>query len=134
MIGEVAAIASNLTEIRVGLGVHKHETYKNYWDITPEFVNRLNHLLELNDTMNVSMYAPYASFTKEDIVRDAVRLGVPYKKTWTCYDPVVQLTPNGVKYSPCLKCEACVERQQAGVHAGVSDVNSYQIKQITVTQ
>ncbi len=122
-IGEIAAIAAGVTEVRVGLGVHKHTEYKNYWDISPEFVKRLNHLLELNDCMSVKMYAPYADSTKDEIVRDALKLGVPIHSTWTCYEPV----KDDNVYKPCLKCEACIERQKAGDLADYPNVNDYSV-------
>jgi 7-cyano-7-deazaguanine synthase len=125
MIGEIAAMANDLKEVRVGLGVHKHETYKNYWDITPTFVKKLNELLELNDCVKISMYAPYKDFTKKEIIQDAIRLGLPYELTWTCYNPVTKQTLNGIRYKPCLKCEACHERQKAGDELGVTNINDY---------
>jgi len=135
MVGEIAAIASSKTEVRIGLGIHKHSEYdRDYWDITPEFVKRLNFLFELNDCMNVEMYAPYAEDPKSTIVRDAIKMGVPYKNTWTCYNPaykpLLKNTADGtvtVDVSPCLKCEACIERQKAGEEANIHDINDYKI-------
>ncbi len=125
VIGEIAAIASGITEIKIGLGIHKHETYtRDYWDISPEFVSRLNDLFKLNDCMAVEMYAPYAKKTKDEIVRDAIRLGVPYKLTWTCYSPILVAD----SYLPCHVCEACIERQKAGEKAGIKDINDYEVK------
>ncbi len=127
MIGEIAVIADSRTELAIGLGIHKHSQYdRDYWDISPEFVNRLNHLFELNDCVDVKMYSPYVNEPKSSIVKDAVRLGVPYEETWTCYEPLefIGVEP-AITYKPCLKCEACVERQQAGDEAGVPDINDY---------
>jgi 7-cyano-7-deazaguanine synthase len=130
MIGEIATIASGETEVRIGLGVHKHsDVYpRDYWDISPEFVNRLNHLFELNEDIKVEMYAPYANHYKSEIVQDAITLGVPLAKTWTCYQPVeFQLEKSITKFSPCLKCEACLEREAAGKQANYSDINDYHL-------
>lgn len=129
MIGEIAAIASGQTELKIGLGIHKHSQYnRDYWDITPEFINRLNHLFELNDCIDVSMYAPYADVPKSAIVQDTIRLGIPYEKTWTCYDPIKVFLGQGIyKYSPCLKCEACIEREEAGKEAGLDNINNYHV-------
>lgn len=130
MVGEIAVIADGGHELAIGLGVHKHSEYdRDYWDISPEFVNRLNHLFELNDCASVKMYAPYADVFKSEIVKDAVRLGVPYEDTWTCYDPVFIDGDfiSGDFYQPCLLCEACVERQSAGDKAGVPEINDYKI-------
>ncbi len=124
VIGEVAAIASGISEIKIGLGVHKHTEYdRDYWDISPEFVDRLNALLALNDCMKTSMYAPYADKTKDQIVLDAIELKVPIELTWTCYDPTLIVN----SYLPCHVCEACVERQKAGDLAGYPGINDYSI-------
>ena len=132
MIGEIAAIAGGRTEIKIGLGIHKHTEYdRDYWDIKPEFVDALDKVFSLNDCIDVSMYAPYANSEKSEIVKDALRLGVPYEKTWTCYDPqqhtIGDQIPGTaiVEYTPCLKCEACIEREKAGQAAGVNNINNY---------
>ncbi len=124
MVGEIAAIASGNTEIKIGLGVHKHTQYdRDYWDISPEFVRKINEVFALNDCIDVSMYAPYADKTKDEIVKDAIGLGVPIELTWTCYDPQ---EVNGV-FLPCHVCEACVERQTAGDKASYPHINDYEI-------
>jgi 7-cyano-7-deazaguanine synthase len=133
MVGEVAAIAGNIKEIKVGLGVHKHETYtKDYWDISPEFVEALDNILNLNDCVDINMYAPYADKFKADIVKDAVKLKVPIFSTWTCYNPQEIILhedkarmQNFIEYQPCMKCEACVERQKAGDEADFPNINNY---------
>lgn len=129
MVGEIAGIAEGLTEVKVGLGIHSHSDVYNrdYWDITPEFVDRLNAVFALNDSMQISIYAPYAKVLKSEIVKDAIRLGVPYELTWTCYNPVKTITPKGSRYRPCLKCEACQERALAGKVAGAENINNYDI-------
>lgn len=134
-IGEIISIKRNITSLKIGLGVHKHssDVYSkgDYWDITPEFVNRLNHLFALNDCVSVSVYAPYADQNKSKIVEDVVRLEVPFSFTWTCYDPQEHIIDNGipgtalVRTIPCLKCEACIERELAGKEAGVDNINEY---------
>ena len=129
MIGEIAAIAEDLTEVKIGLGIHKHsDVYsRDYWDITPEFVIRLNSVLALNDSIKVRIYAPYINTLKSEIVKDAVRLGVPYEITWTCYNPIHKISISEEIFKPCLKCEACRERARAGEEAGVSDINQYSL-------
>lgn len=130
MVGEIICLTEDITELKVGIGVHKHsaDSYKkDYWDITPEFVEKLQLLFKLNDGLNVEVYAPYASEFKEAIVRDAIDLDVPYKKTWTCYDPVKNVYGDTDTFTPCHKCEACLERQIQGMKAGVDDINDYEI-------
>ena len=140
MVGEIQAMTEDINEIAVAIGVHKHssESYKkDYWDITPEFVNRLNSIFELNDGLKVTVYAPYANLYKEAIIKDAIDLDVPYKLTWSCYSPVTHefTTAEGVESvetTPCLKCEACLEREIQGSKVGVDDINDYRIVKIRI--
>ncbi len=133
MVGEVAAIAGGFTEIRVGLGVHRHQEYsKDYWDISPDFVHALDNIFKLNDCIKVSMYAPYVDEPKSSIVKDAIKFNVPVFSTWTCYEPqskIVEIARTHyrhlVEYHPCLKCEACVERQKAGDEVDFGNINNY---------
>ena len=136
MVGEIICLTEDLEELWVGIGVHKHssDSYKkDYWDITPEFVDKLNNVIQLNDGLRCKIYAPYASEFKESIVRDAVDLDVPYKLTWTCYDPVKTVYGDTDSYTPCLKCEACLERSIQGLKAGVDDINDYEVNLERIT-
>jgi len=130
MIGEIAAIAEELTEVKVGLGIHAHsDVYeRDYWDITPQFVEKLNAVFALNDSMDIGIYAPYSNVLKSEIVKDAIRLQVPYDLTWTCYNPVKKELLTTIKYTPCLKCEACQERARAGEQAKIYDINQYSLE------
>lgn len=139
MVGEIIILTEDLSALYVGIGVHKHssDSYKkDYWDITPAFVEKLNEVMKLNDGIKCRVYAPYAEDFKEAIIRDAIDLDVPYKDTWTCYNPKItgvdfseeSSEKSYTLYEPCLKCEACLERQTQGEKAGVDDINDYEIK------
>jgi len=129
MIGEIVAIASDLNEVKIGLGIHAHtDIYsRDYWDITPKFVEKLNEVFALNDSIDIKIYAPYANVLKSEIVSEAIRLGIPYEKTWTCYSPIKTEMIGGTRYKPCLTCEACRERQKAGEEAGINNINYYSL-------
>lgn len=58
--------------------------------------------------------APLLEFTKAEIVRRAVALGVPLAETRSCYDP----DPAG---RACGACDACVLRRRGFEEAGVRD-------------
>ncbi len=129
VIGEIIALAKNYDEVYVGLGVHKHseEAYgehRDYWDITPNFIEKLKELLALNDVKKIEVFAPFVDITKDEVVRRGIRLKVPFNKTWTCYNPKIE---NGIA-KPCLECEACKERALAGKRAKVDSINKYSIK------
>jgi 7-cyano-7-deazaguanine synthase len=131
MLGELIALTEDITEVAVAIGIHKHSTAsykKDYWDITPEFAEALDKLFKLNDVVKFSIYAPYADKFKEEIIRDALELEVPYNKTWSCYDPqILDYTTYIQIAKPCLKCEACLEREMQAINAGVDDINDYEL-------
>lgn len=128
VIGEILANDLDIDELALGLGIHMHSDIyaKDYWDISPQFASKLADLLDLNDNVQMSVYAPYKDEMKSAIVADVKNLGVPYELTWTCYDP--QLVENDT-YVPCHVCEACLERKTQADVVGLGDViNDYRIK------
>jgi len=131
MVGESVMIDSNYEELYIGLGIHKHSDVnytKDYWDITSQFSDNLAQIFKLNDNITTKIFAPYAISFKGAIIKDALELNVPYRKTWTCYDPVK--TPIGddiISYSACHECEACMERQMFGDKYGATDINETNI-------
>jgi hypothetical protein len=54
-------------------------------------------------------------WSKTEIVRQALRLGVPIERTWSCYS-------GGT--SPCGVCDSCRIRDDALLEAGRSDLSS----------
>jgi len=128
VIGEVLANDKGIEEVSLGLGIHQHSDIyaKDYWDISPEFAERLGSLLALNDNIKFSVYAPYKNGMKSAIIEDMLDMGVPYDLTWTCYNPQQQENDT---YVPCLKCEACLERSSQAVGIGYEDtINEYSVK------
>lgn len=124
MIGELISLEKDEEyDVYIGIGVHKHSDIyeKDYWDITPEFIEALANVFKLNDNINLKLYAPYKYNTKTELIKDSLRLNVPYKETWTCYNPNVK-----EKVAvPCLECEACLEREKAFINNDVNDGNNY---------
>ena len=60
----------------------------------------------------VKVIAPFVSWTKKDVVKKGLELGVPYELTWSCYE-------GGEK--PCGKCGTCIDRAAAFEANGVKD-------------
>ncbi|MBU0720228.1 7-cyano-7-deazaguanine synthase [bacterium] len=121
VFGEVYALAEDLERVELCLGIHKHTTYKEYWDIKPEFANAMKIVFGLNDAITVEVDAPFVDFTKEKIIETTKNLNVPYKLTWTCYEP--QEKEQNL-FVPCNKCDACIERQEFAVNT-IPDINEY---------
>lgn len=96
---------SNQCQI-VYLGIQAHDLY-SYWDTTPEFMNAVNKVAELNRHNLISMKAPFVAMEKAEEIKIGYELGVPYKDTWTCYRG-----PNE-KGEACGVCPSCAERKGA---------------------
>ena len=58
------------------------------------------------------MEAPFVEWSKADIVKRGLELGVPYELTWSCYE--------GGNY-PCGACGTCIDRNRAFELNGVRD-------------
>ena len=58
----------------------------------------------------------FIEMTKAEIVRTGAALGVPFDKTWSCYQ--------GGRVH-CGKCGTCIERREAFNKAGIPDPTVY---------
>ena len=56
--------------------------------------------------------APLVRWNKSQVVKEGLRLGVPYELTWSCYE-------GGDK--PCGKCGTCIDRAKAFADNSVAD-------------
>ncbi len=94
-----------------------------YPDTRPEFVEALEKAInegssivfnakKLGKKASIKIYAPFIKLKKKDVVKEALKLGVPLELTWTCYR-------GGER--PCGRCPACVTRLRAFMEAGVPD-------------
>ncbi|MEQ8676578.1 MAG: 7-cyano-7-deazaguanine synthase QueC [Aggregatilineales bacterium] len=108
------AWAETLGVNEVYYGAQKHDIY-GYWDTTPEFVNHVNALYKLSPS-HINIVAPFLNFSKADILRIGLELGVDYSKTWSCY---------AGEEVACGICPTCVERVKAFETLGISDPIPY---------
>jgi 7-cyano-7-deazaguanine synthase len=96
--------------------------YSGYPDCRPEFLRAFEKVARLATRAGVSgrplrIRAPLLRLSKAEIVKLGTRLGVPYRVTQSCYDPV------GTR--ACGRCDACVLRQKGFAEAGVPDPTLY---------
>ncbi len=123
VFAETLAYFEGLEDTTVCIGIHKHTTYKPYWDITADFANAVQNVVSLNNAMKVTVATPFVDWTKSDIVKYMVEKEIPFELTWTCYEPQIE----GEYYEPCKKCQACIERENAGMENNISNINKYKI-------
>ncbi len=109
------AQAETLDVGRVYYGAQQHDLY-GYWDTTPDFVDRLNAVYQLNRHRPVQILAPFVRQSKAELLRLGLELGVDYALTWSCYagDDLA-----------CGRCPTCAERLSAFAAVGQSDPLAY---------
>jgi len=107
-----------------------------YPDCRPPFVHAVSTALVMATYEGISIHAPYLYKSKSEIVQIGHSLGVPFKDTWSCYDPVRVImistwsgpgatsTESDV-YVHCGQCGTCRERIEAFEKARVRDPTSY---------
>ncbi|MBC2593271.1 7-cyano-7-deazaguanine synthase QueC [Ruficoccus amylovorans] len=87
-----------------------------YPDCREEFTDALDKTIRMADWHEVFVHRPYVQMTKAGIVARGAELGVPFEKTWSCYQ-------GGDKH--CGRCGTCIERREAFHLAGVEDPTPY---------
>jgi len=97
--------------------------YSGYPDCRPEFVEAFETLANLGTKAGVEgkrfqIHTPLIKFSKADIVRKSVELGVDLSFTHSCYDP----SPEGLA---CGECDSCLLRLKGFREAGIHDPIRY---------
>ena len=93
--------------------------YSGYPDCRPAFIQAFERLAALATKAGVEgqplrVHTPLIDWTKADIIRRGVELGVDYGLTHSCYDPA----PDG---RPCTRCDSCRLRARGFEEAGLPD-------------
>ena len=104
------------------LGVNAID-YSGYPDCRPEFTEAFENLANVGTKAAVEgrrfqIHTPLIKFSKAEIIRKAVDLGVDLSLTHSCYDP----TPEGL---PCGECDSCLLRLKGFREAGIKDPIRY---------
>jgi 7-cyano-7-deazaguanine synthase len=97
--------------------------YSGYPDCRPAFIEAFERLANLATKAGVEghalrVHAPLIEWSKADIVREGVRLGVDFSVTVSCY----RADAGG---RACGHCDACVLRARGFADAGVADPTHY---------
>lgn len=102
---------------RVYIGAHS-EDFSGYPDCRPAFFEAFQTVVDVGtkpDT-TITIEAPFATWSKTDIVERGTELGVPFESTVSCYRAGTVA---------CGTCDACAYRLQAFRSAGVRDPLEY---------
>jgi 7-cyano-7-deazaguanine synthase len=104
------------------LGVNAID-YSGYPDCRPEFIEAFQTLANLATKAGVEgrrfhVHTPLIKFSKSEIIRKAVELGVDLSLTHSCYDP----SPEGLA---CGQCDSCLLRLKGFREAEIKDPIRY---------
>ncbi|MFC1807560.1 7-cyano-7-deazaguanine synthase QueC [Candidatus Omnitrophota bacterium] len=111
-----ASYAETLGADRIFIGANQID-YSGYPDCRDNFLQAFNHALDKGtkrgaEGKRIKIEAPLIRKNKRDIIRSAIKLGVPLKYTWSCYKG---------EERPCLRCDSCVIRANGFKDAGIDD-------------
>lgn len=91
--------------------------YSGYPDCRPEYFEAAEKMIRLGTKAGVegkafAIKSPLLKMSKKEIVLLGARLGVPFQKTWSCYQG---------QEKPCGTCDSCVLRAKGFREANVKD-------------
>ena len=117
------AIGLSLAEARgadrLVLGVNAVD-YSGYPDCRPDYLKAFQDLADLSSRAGreghgPKLWAPLVEWSKKQIAEEALHLGVPIERTWSCYSG---------EDVPCGVCDSCRIRDEALLAAGRPDLCS----------
>ncbi|WP_246308185.1 7-cyano-7-deazaguanine synthase QueC [Halorarum salinum] len=98
-------------------GAHS-EDFSGYPDCRPAFFETFEAMVDVGTKpeTTIAIKAPFAEWSKTDIVERGAALDVPFEHTWSCYRD---------EAPACGTCDACAFRLQAFRRAGIRDPIEY---------
>ena len=126
--------AETLKASDIFIGVNALD-YSGYPDCRPEYIAAFEQMARLATAepalKSLNIQTPLATMRKKDIVNEGLRVGVDFRLTHTCYDPVEspEVENSEDSASPtvmaCGTCDACSLRQKGFLEAGIDDPIAY---------
>jgi 7-cyano-7-deazaguanine synthase len=103
--------------VAVFIGAHS-EDFSGYPDCRPEFFEAFQRVVDVGTkpATIIKLVAPFVEFSKTDIAKRGLELGVLYEDTWSCYREDAPA---------CGTCDACAFRLQAFQQLGEQDPIEY---------
>ena len=105
------ALSNGCTEIYYG--IHIDDAAGNaYPDCSKDFNDSINKAIYLGSGGQLTVKAPFVDMNKSDVIARGLKLNVPYRLTWSCYEGSDR---------PCGKCGTCLDRAAAFRANGIND-------------
>lgn len=115
MLSVAFAIAASEGKANVAYAAHSGDHFI-YADCRPSFTRAFQVMENVVLDRRVWLHTPFLALKKSDIVELGQKWGVPYDRTWSCYE-------GGEIH--CGLCGTCYERREAFALAGVADPTRY---------
>ena len=101
-------------EIFIGANVMD---YSGYPDCRPAYISAFQRLANLAtkramEGKPILIRVPLLNLSKAEIIKWGTELGVPYEKTWSCYEGGEE---------PCGVCDSCILRERGFREVGMQD-------------
>ena len=112
-LSSAASFALSMDCCTIYYGAHADDAAGSaYPDCSTVFNDAMNKAIYEGSGKQLNVVAPFINSHKADVVKEGLRLGVPYKYTWSCYEG---------KDKPCGHCGTCIDRANAFKLNGVED-------------
>ncbi len=112
-LSSAASIALSKNCDIIYYGAHSDDAAGNaYPDCSEVFNDAIGRAIYEGSGQKLKIEAPFVNWTKKDVVKEGLRLKVPYELTWSCYEGLDK---------PCGICGTCIDRAAAFAANGVSD-------------
>ncbi|MDP8234195.1 MAG: 7-cyano-7-deazaguanine synthase QueC [Candidatus Saelkia tenebricola] len=108
--------AEAISADEVFIGVNAVD-YSGYPDCRPDFIKAFQKAVDLGiksvvEGKKIKISVPLINLSKKEIIELGLKLGVPFKDTWSCYS-------GGA--NPCNRCDSCLIRRKGFQDAGIKD-------------
>lgn len=112
-LSAAASMAISLKCTYIYYGAHMDDAAGNaYPDCSEAFYNSMNTAIYEGSGKVLKVEAPFISCNKAKVVKEGLRLNVPYELTWSCYIGETK---------PCGCCGTCIDRKRAFEANGMID-------------
>lgn len=117
-LSTAASLALSFNCSVIYYGAHSDDAAGNaYPDCSEAFHKAISQAIYEGSGGQVRLEAPFVGLHKADVVKEGLRLHVPYEKTWSCYEG---------HEKPCGRCGTCLDRIKAFELNGVKDPLEYE--------
>ena len=104
-LATAASVAISRNCEAIYYGAHSDDAAGSaYPDCSAEFNKAIGDAIYIGSGKSVRVEAPFVQWTKKDIVKEGLKINVPYHLTWSCYEGKDKL---------CGKCGTCIDREKA---------------------